>query len=96
MKHALVKLTGLLVVLTLVLSGCNLIAVDPIKQLDEDFDALKKDYSAVVAEYDGGQVTKVEVLGPLQQQLYTRFCIRQETSHNGHFRFTIDFTLLSR
>ena len=63
MRHTIVKLTGLLMALALVLTGCNLIGVDPMMQLDEDFAALNKDYAAVVAEYDGGTVTKGDVLG---------------------------------
>ena len=63
MRHTIVKLTGLLVVLALTLTGCNLIGVDPMMQLDEDFAALDKDYAAVVVEYDGGTVTKGDVLG---------------------------------
>ena len=58
MRHTIVKLTGLLVVLALTLTGCNLIGIDPMMQLDEDFAKLDKDYAAVVAEYDGGTVTK--------------------------------------
>ena len=63
MRHSIVKLTGLLMALALVLTGCNLIGVDPMMQLDEDFAKLNKDYAAVVAEYDGGTVTKGDVLG---------------------------------
>lgn len=63
MRHTIVKLTGLLMVLALTLTGCNLIGIDPMMQLDEDFAKLDKDYAAVVAEYDGGTVTKGEVLG---------------------------------
>lgn len=62
MKHSLARLTGLLIVLMLALSGCNLIAVDPIMQIDEDLAALQKDYSAVVATYEGGEVTKEDVI----------------------------------
>ena len=69
MKHSLVKLTGLLVALTLVLTGCNLIAVDPLKQLDEDFAKLKDRYSAVVAEYEGGKSTLADVMSYYQQQM---------------------------
>ena len=53
MKHTLVKLMGLTLALMLVLTGCNLIAIDPMMQLDEDFAKLDKDYAAVVAEYEG-------------------------------------------
>lgn len=63
MRHTIVKLTGLLVVLALTLTGCNLIGIDPMMQLDEDFAKLDKDYAAVVAEYDGGTVTKGDALG---------------------------------
>ena len=64
MRHTLVKLTGLLLVLMLALAGCNLIEVDPMMQLDEDFAKLEKDYSAAVVNYDGGTITKAEVVGP--------------------------------
>ena len=63
MRHTIVKLTGLLVVLALTLTGCNLIGIDPLMQLDEDFAKLDKDYAALVAEYDGGTVTKGDALG---------------------------------
>ena len=63
MRHTIVKLTGLLMALALTLTGCNLIGVDPIMQLNEDTAKLEKDYAAVVAEYDGGAVTKGEALG---------------------------------
>ncbi|MBR2698143.1 MAG: peptidylprolyl isomerase [Clostridia bacterium] len=63
MRHTIVKLTGLLMVLALTLTGCNLIGIDPLMQLDEDFAKLDKDYAAVVAEYDGGTVTKGDALG---------------------------------
>lgn len=79
MRHTLVKLTGLLLVLTLVLTGCNLIGIDPMMQLDEDFAALEKDFSTVVADYDGGTITKGEALGTFAsmysyyQQMYSMF-----------------------
>lgn len=79
MRHTIVKLTGLLVVLALTLTGCNLIGIDPLMQLDEDFAKLDKDYAAVVAEYDGGTVTKGEVLGSFASmysyyaQMYSMF-----------------------
>ena len=68
MRHALLRLTGLLLVLMLVLTGCNLIEIDPIMQLDEDFAALKKQYSGVVATYDGGQVTQEDVMASFTSQ----------------------------
>ncbi len=68
MRHALLRLTGLLLVLMLVLTGCNLIGIDPIMQLDEDLAALKKQYSGVVAKYDGGQVTQEDVMASFTSQ----------------------------
>ena len=62
MRHAVVRLTGLLLVLMLVLTGCNLIGVDPIMKLDEDFAKLAKRYSGVIASYDGGEVTQADVM----------------------------------
>ncbi len=62
MKHAIVRLTGLLIVLMLVLSGCNLIGVDELKQLDQDFAALKKQYAGVVASYEGGEITQEDAM----------------------------------
>ena len=79
MRHTLVKLMGLMLALTLVLTGCNLIGVDPLMQLDEDFAKLEKDYTAVVAEYDGGTLTKGDVLGSFANtysyysQMYSMF-----------------------
>ena len=63
MRHTLVKLMGLMLALTLVLTGCNLIGIDPIMQLDEDMAKLKKDFEAVVVDYDGGSLTKGDVMG---------------------------------
>lgn len=79
MRHALVRLTGLLIVLMLVLTGCNLIGVDPIMKLDEDFARLAKQYSGVVATYDGGEVTQADVMASLNNmysnysQMYSMF-----------------------
>ena len=68
MRHASLRLIGLLVALMLVLTGCNLIAIDPIMQLDEDMAALKKQYSGVVATYDGGEITQEDVMGSFTSQ----------------------------
>ena len=79
MRHALVRLTGLLIVLMLVLTGCNLIGVDPIMKLDEDFAKLAKRYSGVVASYDGGEVTQADVMASFSNmysnysQMYSMF-----------------------
>ena len=68
MRHALLRLAALLVVLMLALTGCNLITIDPIMQLDEDLAALKKQYSGVVASYDGGTITQEDVMGTFNSQ----------------------------
>ena len=69
MRHALLRLTGLLIVLTLVLAGCNLIGVDEMKKLDLDFAALEKQYSGVVATYgDGETITQKDVMGSFNSQ----------------------------
>ena len=79
MRHTLVRLTGLLIVLTLVLTGCNLIGVDPIMKLDEDFAKLAKRYSGVVASYDGGELTQADVMASFSNmysnysQMYSMF-----------------------
>ena len=79
MRHALVRLTGLLIALMLVLSGCNLIGVDPIMKLDEDFAKLAKRYSGVVATYDGGEATQADVMASFSNlynnysQMYSMF-----------------------
>lgn len=68
MRHTLVRLTGLLIALMLVLTGCNLIGIDPIMQLDEDFAALKKQYSGVLAKYDGGEITQEDIMASYTSQ----------------------------
>ena len=79
MRHTLVRLTGLLIVLTIVLTGCNLIGVDPIMKLDEDFAKLAKRYSGVVASYDGGELTQADVMASFSNmysnysQMYSMF-----------------------
>ena len=86
MRNTLVRLTGLLIVLTLVMTGCNLIAIDPMMQLDEDFAALKKQYSGVVASYDGGQITQEDVMASFtgqysyMSQLYSMYGMSMNAS----------------
>ena len=57
MKRTLARLAGLLIILALVLSGCNLIGTDRMMELDQQFAALKEKYSGVVATYEGGEIT---------------------------------------
>ena len=75
MRHALVRLTGLLIVLMLVLTGCNLIGVDPIMKLDEDLAKLAKRYSGVVATYDGGEVTQADVMASFTNMYNRKFIL---------------------
>ncbi|NLF26652.1 MAG: hypothetical protein GX592_02040 [Clostridiales bacterium] len=60
---------ALLIALALLLSGCNLITVDPILQLNEDRAKLEKEYQVVLAEYDGGAVTVGDVVLQFYDQL---------------------------
>ena len=69
MKHNYAKLLGLLLVLALVLSGCNLIGVDQIKELDQQIaDAAAKN-AQVAATYEGGAVTRGDVYYAYNNQL---------------------------
>lgn len=79
MRHSFAKLMALLVVLTLVLSGCNLIDVDKVALVGQDRAEIEKDYATVLAEYDGGTVTKFDALASFYSnysymyQLYSSF-----------------------
>jgi len=53
---------ALLIALAIMLSGCNLISVDPIMQLNEDRAKLEREYQTVLAEYDGGTVAVKYIL----------------------------------
>lgn len=63
MRRTFAKLMAMLLMLTLVLTGCNLIEVDQVAVIEEELAAVEKDFSAVMAEYDGGTVTKFDVVG---------------------------------
>lgn len=79
MRHSFAKLMALLVVLTLALSGCNLIDVDKVALIGQDRAELEKDFATVLAEYDGGTVTKFDALASFYSnysymyQLYSSF-----------------------
>lgn len=79
MRHSFAKLMALLMVLTLALSGCNLIDVDKVALIGQDRAKLEKDYATVLAEYEGGTVTKFDALAPFYSnynymyQLYSSF-----------------------
>ena len=63
MKTAFAKVLALAMVLALMLSGCNLIEIDPKIQADEDIAKIDAAYAQVVATYNGGDVTVSEVMG---------------------------------
>ena len=79
MKHAFARLAGLLIVVALVLSGCNLIGTDRIMELDQQMAAMKEKFSGVVASYDGGEITQEDVMASFSSQysymsqLYAQF-----------------------
>ena len=68
MKRTLLRLAGLLIAVMLVLSGCNLIGTDQLMKISQDLAAKDKQYSAVVAEYDGGEVTQKDVMASFYSQ----------------------------
>lgn len=62
MKARFAKLALLALVLVFALTGCNLIEVDEVKVANESMEALEEEFSAVVASYDGGEVTVGEMM----------------------------------
>lgn len=68
MRNRFVKLASIVTMLALTLTGCSLIAVDPVMQADEDMAALKEEYSVPVATYDGGEITKFDVTADYYNQ----------------------------
>ena len=69
MKHNLARLAGLLTVLALVLSGCNLIGVDEVKELEQQIaDANAKNAQAAVT-YEGGSIARGDVYLAYNNQL---------------------------
>ena len=68
MKNGLVKLTCLFAVLALVLTGCSLVEVDPVMQATENMEALEEMNSKVIVTYDGGEITRGELLGDYVSQ----------------------------
>ncbi|MGI6239450.1 MAG: peptidylprolyl isomerase [Christensenellales bacterium] len=68
MKNQFVKLACIAAALAILLTGCSLIAVDPVMQADEDMKALVKNYAATIATYDGGEITKFDVMSDFTNQ----------------------------
>lgn len=69
MKNGLFKLACIFAMLALVLTGCSLIEVDPVMQAAENTEKLNEDYSSVIVKYDGGEITK----GELVADYYTQY-----------------------
>ena len=62
MTKRFAKLACLFTALALMLTGCSLIKVDPIMQANEDMEALQKDYAQTIVTYDGGVITKGDIV----------------------------------
>ncbi len=63
MKATIVKILLLAVVLAIALTGCNLIEIDPIKQMDEDIAKIDKAFAAPVATYGDVVLTAADAAG---------------------------------
>ncbi len=70
MNKRIWKLAALCLALCLALTGCNLIAIDPILQIAEDRAALEDTYQTVLAEYDGGNITVADIIYDFNLQWY--------------------------
>ena len=62
MKTNIVKILLLAIVLAVALTGCNLIEIDPVKQMEEDIAKLDKAYAAPVATYGDQTLTASDVM----------------------------------
>lgn len=80
MKVNFAKVLGLLLALVLMLSGCNLIAVDAKMQADEEIAKIDQAYAQTVASYDGGDVRFAEVVGDFN-------ALYNETSYMYYYYF---------
>lgn len=63
MNKTFAKALALLIALACLLSGCNLIEIDPKMQADEDIAKINQKYSKTAASYDGGAITIGEAIG---------------------------------
>lgn len=79
MRCTFAKLMAMLLMLALVLTGCNLIDVNQVEIINQERAELEKQYAAVLAQYDGGEVTMFEALAPFYEnysymyQMYSYF-----------------------
>ena len=85
MKSNIAKALCLLLVLAMALTGCNLIAIDPKMQADEDIAKIDKAYAQVVASYNGGDVTIAEVIGDFN-------ALYNETAYMYYYYFGMEMT----
>lgn len=61
MKNKCVKLASIVMLLAFVLTGCSLIEIDPVMQLEEDIAAVKEENATALATYEGGEITYADV-----------------------------------
>ena len=64
MKRTLALISALCC-LCILLAGCNLIKVNTTEVAKDEFAELKKEYDTVLAEYDGGTVTRFDIMNSL-------------------------------
>lgn len=64
MRHTFAKLAAVLMALAVMLTGCNLIDVNQVAVIEQQFAEVKEEMSAVLAEYDGGTVTVFDAMAP--------------------------------
>lgn len=72
MRNGLFKFACIFAMLALALTGCSLIEVDPVMQAAENMEELNEDYSKVIVKYDGGEITKGELVADYYSQ-YTYY-----------------------
>ncbi len=68
MRNVFVRLACLLIMLALVLTGCSLIEIDPIVELEENMEAMELDYNKVIVTYNGGTLTKGDLMADFYYQ----------------------------
>lgn len=79
MRRTFAKLAALLLMLSVALTGCNLIEVNQVEIINQQRAELEELYSAVLAEYEGGTVTVFDAIGPFYDnysytaQMYSYF-----------------------
>lgn len=64
MRRTFAKLAALVMVLSVMLTGCNLIDVNEVVVIEQQFEEIKEEMSVALAEYDGGVVTLFDAMAP--------------------------------